>query len=144
MRDSSSDRKSAVWVSCHFCSLTLAAALLIALVDTSRADNAPLADAAEANDLVRITKLLQGEPNINARQVDGMIALHWAVYHDNTKLGKELLKRGADHSDRNRYGITPLHLACLNGNGELVEALLAAGADPNDAIPGGATALMTA
>ena len=128
------------------CSLTLAATLLLALIDTSSAlaGKAPLADAAEANDPGRIARLLQGNPNVNARQVDGMIALHWAAYHNNTELGKALLKRGSEHSDRNRYGITPLYLASQNGNGELVAALLKAGADPNASIPGGETALMTA
>ena len=128
------------------CSLTLAATFLFCCTVTPNASagKAPLADAVEANDPIRIAKLLKGKLDINARQVDGMIALHWAAYHDNTKLGRELLKRGADHSDKNRYGITPLYLASQNGNGEFVQALVDAGADPNGSIPGGETALMTA
>lgn len=118
--------------------------LLLGFLTPVRAANAPLADAVEANDPVTLAKLLEGEPEINATQVDGMTALHWAAYHDNTKIGKELLKHGADPRANNRYEIGPLHLACLNGNGELVQALLKAGANPDAAIPGGETALMTA
>ena len=120
--------------------------LLLGSVFTSSgfAAHTPLADAAQANDSARIALLLKGKPDVNASQVDGMIALHWAAYHNNTQLGKELLKRGASHSDLNRYGITPLYLAALNGNAEFVQALLKAGADPNSSIPGGETALMTA
>ena len=142
----SSECERADWASHGVCSLTLAATLLLGLLFNSDAfaAHAPLADAAEANDTIRIAKLLKDKTDVNARQVDGMIALHWAAYHNNTNLGKELLRRGADHSDRNRYGITPLYLATLNGNGELVQALLKAGADPNGSVPGGETALMTA
>lgn len=120
--------------------------LLFALVAVAGAGahNAPLADAVEARDAARIARLLKGQPEVNARQADGMTALHWAAWHDDAALGKKLLERGADPAATNHYSITPLYLACQNGNGELVRALLKAGADPNTAIPGGETALMTA
>lgn len=111
---------------------------------TANANTAPLADAIEADDSPRIANLLSEKPVINAKQVDGMTALHWAAYHDQTELGQKLLKLGADPRAKNRYDITPLHLACQNGNGELVQALLKAGANPNAFVPGGETALMTA
>ena len=108
------------------------------------ANPAPLADAVEARDNARITKLLAGKVNVNIPQADGMTALHWAMYHDDSALGVQLIKHGAKADAKNRYGITPLYLACQNGNGELTAALLKAGADPNGAIAGGETALMTA
>ena len=103
-----------------------------------------LPDAAEAQDTALIKRLFKNGADVNAEQVDGMTALHWAAYHDDAALGGRLLKNGASASAKNRYGITPLHLACLNGNAVFIEALLRHGADPNASINGGETALMTA
>ncbi len=81
---------------------------------------------------------------MNAPQVDGMTALHWAAYQDDTETGKLLLDAGANVKAENRYGVTPFSLACQNGNTALVELLLSAGADPNTTLRGGETVLMTA
>jgi len=116
----------------------------LALPMLGHAGEVPLPDAAEAQDAKRIRQLLQSQADIDAKQVDGMTALHWAAYHDNAKLGSLLLKKGATASAENRYGITSMHLACLNGNAPLVKALIQHGADPNSTINGGETALMTA
>lgn len=112
--------------------------------------NAPLADAAEAPDRDQALELLatadisKRKVDVNARQVDGMTALHWATYHDDLDLATRLIEAGAEVSLANRYGVTALTLACQNGNGELVERLLEGGAAPNTVLPGGETALMTA
>lgn len=106
--------------------------------------NTRLADAVERNDAKEIAASLEQVEDVNASQVDGMTALHWAVYHDNTSTAIELIDRGANVSAENRYGIKPLYLACLNGNATLVSALLDKGADPNTSISGGETVLMTA
>jgi len=103
-----------------------------------------LPDAAEAQDTALIKRLFKNGADVNAEQVDGMTALHWAAYHDDAALGGRLLKNGASASAKNRYGITPLHLACLNGNAVFIEALLRHGADHNASINGGETVLMTA
>jgi len=103
-----------------------------------------LADAAEKLDRPAIRALLRQHVEVNAPQVDGMTALHWAAYQDELDLTKLLVKAGAQVKAENRYGVTPLSLACQNGNGGLVELLLAAGADPNTTLHGGETALMTA
>lgn len=105
---------------------------------------APLVDAAEAGDPDRVRALLQQSSDVNAAQVDGMTALHWAVHHDDEQLMAELIKAGADVKVENRYGVTPLSLACTNGNASIVEQLLQAGADPNAKLRGGETVLMTA
>ncbi len=116
----------------------IATTLAAGTLDTS------LVDAVERNDAQAITRTLNGTDDINASQVDGMTALHWAVYHDNTATAIELLNRGANATAENRYGIKPLYLACLNGNAKLVRALLDKGANPNTSIAGGETVLMTA
>lgn len=108
------------------------------------ASDAPLADAAEKVDRAAVAALLEKRAGINARQADGMTALHWAAYHDDAEAVKLLLQAGADAKAANRYGVTPLSLACVNGNAEVVGLLLDAGADASAALPGGETPLMTA
>ena len=105
---------------------------------------AVLADAAEQMDRAAVRALLQQRVDVNAPQIDGMTALHWAAYQDDLETGELLVRAGANVKAANRYGVTPLSLACTNGNGAMVELLLKAGADPNTALPGGETALMTA
>ncbi|MES1261664.1 MAG: ankyrin repeat domain-containing protein [Acidobacteriota bacterium] len=105
---------------------------------------APLADAAEQTDQAAIRALLAQHADVNAPQVDGMTALHWAAFRDDIEAARLLLQAGANAKAANRYGVTPLSLACTNGNGAMVELLLRAGADPNTTLPGGETVLMTA
>lgn len=105
---------------------------------------APLANAAEKKDRAKVAALLKQGADVNASQVDGMTALHWATYHDDLSLATLLLKSGASAKAGNRYGVTPLSLACKNGNAEIVELLLKTGADANTTMRGGETVLMTA
>src|SRR6187399_1647052 len=75
-----------------------------------------LADAAEKSDRTVIRTLLEQCADVNAPQVDGMTALHWAAYHDDLETARLLLAAGANAKVENRYGVTPLPLACTNGN----------------------------
>src|SRR5688572_20827991 len=88
---------------------------------------APLADAAERADWTRVRALLTPRSDVNAAQVDGMTALHWATYHDQREIAELLLRAGAQARAANRYGVTPLALACTNGNAAIVAVLLKAG-----------------
>jgi ankyrin repeat protein len=121
----------------------LAVALLAAPAAAAGAD-APLADAVQRQDVAAVGDLLQASTDVNARQVDGMTALHWAAYHDDAELVGRLVAAGADVHAANRYGVVPLSLAAENANVAMVERLLEAGADPNTTLPGGETMLMTA
>lgn len=104
-----------------------------------------LAAAAERRDHATLSRLLADRPaNVDTAQPDGMTALLWAAYHDETDSARALLAAGAQPNLTNRYGVTPLGLACRNGNAALVDALLAAGADSNLAGPGGETPLHAA
>lgn len=124
--------------------LRLATCLLLApAVLAATPPAAPLADAIERQDRAAARALLT-DSHVNAAQIDGMTALHWAVQHDDASLVRALLAAGANARAANRYGVTPLALACTNGNPEVVDLLLAAGADPNAALRGGETPLMTA
>ncbi|MDB4614077.1 ankyrin repeat domain-containing protein [bacterium] len=106
------------------------------------AGEANLADLAEQQSPTVESALLQSD--VNAKQPDGMTALHWAVFHDNAALVEKLIDAKADVKAKNHYGVTPLSLACTNGNTAIVERLLASGADPNTVLEGGESVLMTA
>lgn len=120
------------------------ATLLLAGALVASAADSRLADAAKKEDRKAVRELIEQRVDVNAPQVDGTTALHWAAFQDDLDTAKILLKSGATVSATNRYGVTPLSLACTNGNGAMVELLLNAGADPNLALPGGETPLMTA
>jgi ankyrin repeat protein len=120
-------------------------ALLLSTVSMQGAgSDAVVADAAEKMDRAAVRTLLRQRADVNAPQVDGMTALHWATYQDDLETSALLLRARANANAATRYGVTPLSLACANGNPALVDLLLKAGADPNAALPGGETPLMTA
>ena len=120
------------------------AVLLSAAGMQASPSRAALADAVERMDRAKVRALLKERADVNAPQVDGMTALHWAAYRDDLGIAELLLAAGAATNVTNRYGVTPLSLACTNGNARLVELLLEAGADANAPLPGGETPLMTA
>ena len=103
-----------------------------------------LADLAEAGEFSNCLKLLSQGADPDSKQPDGMTALHWAVYLNETPLVKALISKGADATTANSYGVKPISLAALNGNEEIMKVLLAAGADADSELAGGETALMTA
>jgi ankyrin repeat protein len=118
--------------------------LVLAGTSLTAAADAPLANAVQRRDANGVRELLAKRTDVNATQVDGMTALHWAVYYDDAALAGRLLDAGANARASNRYGVTPLSIACTNGNVAIVERLLAAGADANATLDGGETMLMTA
>ncbi len=105
---------------------------------------ASLADAAEQRDQAGVREQLQAGVDVNAAQVDGTTALHWAVYNDDADIVALLVRAGADVNAVNRYGVPPLVEACTNGNPAIVKLLLEARADANTTMKGGETVLMLA
>ena len=69
------------------------------------ATSAPLADASEQRDAASIRKLLGTGADVNAAQVDGTTALHWATYNDDAETVASLVKAGAKVDALNRYGM---------------------------------------
>jgi len=108
------------------------------------AERAALADAAERRDQAGVRALLQTGIDVNAAQVDGTTALHWAAYNDDAETVTLLLRARANVNPVNRYGVPPLALACTNGSATIVKLLLDAGADANTTMKGGETVLMLA
>ncbi len=104
----------------------------------------PLADAVKKQEHAVARALLKQRVDVNTPQVDGMTALHWAVYHDDLETAQLLVAADADVTVKTRYGVQPLSIACKNGNTAIVELLLAAEADPHATLRGDETHLMTA
>jgi ankyrin repeat protein len=103
-----------------------------------------VADAVMNRDAATLRALLQKKADVNAAQVDGSTALHWAVYHDNVQAADLLLAAGANVKAVTREGVTPLSMATLYGSVPMVERLLKAGADAKERGPNGETMLMFA
>jgi len=122
----------------------IGAFLALGLSAASSAQAASLAEAAEKHDPAGVRALIESGADVNAAQVDGTTALHWAAFHDDAELVGLLLRAGAEVNAANLYGVPPLAQASINGNAAIVELLLEAGADANAKMKGGETALMLA
>jgi len=82
-----------------------AAALLLSAVNLSAASaDAPVADAMEKMDRAAVRALLQRKADINAPQVDGMTALHWAAYQDDLESVVRVVRRGGQTEARRLNG----------------------------------------
>ena len=109
------------------------------------AATADLADAVMNGNKVLVRSLLQKKADVNAAQIDGTTALHWAVRLDDLETAELLIRSGANVSAATRGGATPLELATVNGNAAMIEKLVKAGVDPNASLTKyGDTALMMA
>ena len=113
-------------------------------VAASAAERAAVADAAERRDTALVRRLLEAKADVNAAQIDGTTALHWAAYNNDPEMATLLVRSGASVNAVNRYGVSPLAVACGTGSANIVNVLLSAGADANAALKGGETVLMVA
>jgi ankyrin len=104
-----------------------------------------VADAAMRGNKEALRSLIQRKADVNAPQVDGTTALHWAVRADDLDTADLLIRAGAKVSIANRDGVMPMQLAALNGSAAMIEKLLKAGANANAPLtPSEDTALMMA
>ena len=103
-----------------------------------------VADAAMKGDKAALRALVQQKADVNAPQVDGATALHWAVYRNDKDSTDLLLNAGAKVDAKNREGVTPLAMAVLYGDATIVERLLRAGADAKQHGASGETMVMLA
>jgi ankyrin repeat protein len=120
------------------------AVLMMCTAAVVRGAGSDVADAVMKGDTAVVRKLLLAKADVNAAQVDGATALHWAVYRDDVETADLLLKAGANVKAANREGTTPLFMAALYGNPAMIERLLKAGADAKERGPNGETTLMFA
>ncbi|KAG6546601.1 hypothetical protein Mapa_011790 [Marchantia paleacea] len=92
----------------------------------------PLLRAAQANDEVLLSLLLEAGAPINETDSDGNTALHWALRQAtpvnkrsvNSKLVKRLLDSGANVLMGNKLGATPVHTAAGHGHFEALSLIL--------------------
>ena len=103
-----------------------------------------LIDAVRAGDRQAARALLRQRVDVNAPDLDGATALHWAVRSDDVETARALIAAGANVKAATHLGVTPLSMAAANANATIAEALLNAGADANASGPDGETVLMTA
>jgi len=106
-----------------------------------------LISAAWRGDIASVTKLLENDTHIDARDsVTGMTALHNAVYQRHNELVLLLLDCGADINSRNNDGDTPVMCAAMNSNSDIGIMKLLLEHDPNVDLTGkyGRTPLMLA
>jgi ankyrin repeat protein len=125
-------------------SSALKSGVVLALVGAwSVAQSGPaLVDAAMRGDLAAVRALVKTD-DVNATQLDGMTALHWAVQRDDVAMVNALLAAGADVHAVNREGVRPIYLATVNGSAAAIGRLLDAGEDANAVLTAeGETVLM--
>jgi ankyrin repeat protein len=113
-------------------------------VTLNAATDPRLTEAVKHGNREAVQALLRAHVDVNAPEVDGTTALHWAVQANDLETIRVLLRAGANVKAVNRYGVMPLSLAATNGDPVVIEMLIDAGADPNSALPEGETVLMTA
>ena len=119
--------------------------LLVCGAGTAHAATTDVADAAKRGDRDAVRAALARKADVNAAQIDGSTALHWAAERDDLDMADQLIRAGARVTARTREGVTPLQLAATNGSAAMIDRLLKAGADVNAPLSaGGDTALMMA
>src|SRR5262245_7105639 len=100
-----------------FRTLAFAGALIVCVSAVPRgAGKSDVADAVMKGDRAALRRLLTAKADVNAPQVDGATALHWAVYRDDLDAADMLIRSGVKMDVANRDGSTPLAMACLYGN----------------------------
>jgi ankyrin repeat protein len=111
----------------------------------SRGATTDVANAAKRGDRDEVRAALVRKADVNAAQVDGSTALHWAAERDDLEMADQLIRAGARVTARTREGVTPLQLAATNGSASMIDRLLKAGADASGPLTArGDTALMMA
>jgi ankyrin repeat protein len=125
--------------------LLAAAAIVVGAGTVGRAaSKSDVADAVMKGDKAALRALLQQHADVNAPQIDGATALHWAVYRDDLEAADVLIAAGAKVDAANREAFTPLAMASLYGNVPMIERLLEAGADAKQRLANGETMVMLA
>lgn len=88
-----------------------------------------LIESIKAGDMGSLGQLLRSGANPNARDAEGMTALHYAAYQGNMDAAKLLAAAQADLNAKDSLGLTPLHAAAFEGRAHVANYLLQRGAD---------------
>lgn len=104
-----------------------------------------LAAAILAEDTEKMAALIARGADVNARGINGLTMLQWAVWNNRPKELEILLEAGADPNHIGDGGNTAIHTAAFSSQPEHLRSLLAFGGDPNNrGEVTGATPLTTA
>lgn len=93
-------------------------------------DEVNLIDAAEADSVDEVIKLIDYGISIDARDENGFTPLIWAAKYNATETVKWLVAHGANINAQNEKGATALYFAAKYGHVEVLRTLLNAKADP--------------
>jgi ankyrin repeat protein len=119
--------------------------VLVLAAGVAHGATADVANAAMRGDRDAVRAALGRRADVNAAQIDGTTALHWAAERNDLEMADLLIRAGARVDARTREGVMPLQLAAVNGSAPMIDRLLKAGADPNAALTvSGDTAVMMA
>ena len=111
----------------HLLITTIAAVVLVGC-GNPEADRA-LLDAANDGNIKAVKQHLAAGADVNAKDDNGWIPLHFAVYYGHKEIVELLIAKGAEVNAKDKNGWTPLHLAAENGRKQVAELLIANGAD---------------
>src|SRR5688572_10258567 len=92
----------------------IGASLIVLLSAASAFAASEVADAVMKGNRAAVRALIDRKADVNAPQVDGTTALHWAVRVDDVEMADMLLRAGARVTATNREGVTPMRLAAMN------------------------------
>src|SRR3979490_3397139 len=87
--------------------------VLLSVGSLGAAGGSDVADAVMKGNKDAVRSLLLRKADVNAPQIDGTTALHWAVRSDDLETAEMLIRAGAKVSAANRAGATPMQLAAL-------------------------------
>src|SRR5580765_6520291 len=97
-------------------SLVCACLLEAATCGVASADDLRVVGAARSRQVETVRQLVAAHANVNAAELDGATALHWAAHWDDHEIADLLLRAGANVNASTDLGETPLSLACRNGS----------------------------
>ncbi|MGE0207306.1 MAG: ankyrin repeat domain-containing protein [Candidatus Babeliales bacterium] len=75
----------------------------------SKLENQSLFDLVERGDLKACQSLIARGADVNEKNEEESIPLHWAAFYGNVALSKLFLEEGADVNSLNNSGVTPLY-----------------------------------
>ena len=132
----------------HLLITTIAAVLLVGCATTQEPEPSPakapdisINQAVFDGNIEAVKQHLAAGTDVNAKDDNGWIPLHFAVYYGHKEIVELLIAKGAEVNPKDKNGWTPLHLAAENGRKQVAELFIAKGADMNAKMEDGDTPL---